>query len=76
MILKLKLRKVGDSDGVILPEEALAHMQVNEGDVITLTEAGEGSLRMSAHHADVSHQMLLARDITERYRNTLRNLAK
>ena len=35
MILELKLRKVGNSVGVILPKEALAHLKVEEGDSVS-----------------------------------------
>ncbi len=32
MVLELKLRKVGNSLGVVLPKEALARLNVHEGD--------------------------------------------
>ena len=47
MILELKLRKVGNSVGVVLPKEALAHLKVEEGDTLSVTEGPEGSLRVS-----------------------------
>ena len=76
MILELKLRKVGNSVGVILPKEALAHLKVEEGDFVSVTEGPEGSLRMSPHKADVARQMEAVQDVMKRYRNTLRELAK
>ena len=57
MILELKLRKVGNSVGVILPKEALAHLNVEEGDSVTMTEGPEGSVRLSPHKAEVARQM-------------------
>ncbi len=42
MILELKLRKGGNSVGLVLPKEALAHLKVNAGDTIILTEAQDG----------------------------------
>ena len=42
MVLELKLRKVGNSVGVVLPKEALAHLKAEEGDTVTLTEAQDG----------------------------------
>lgn len=76
MILELKLRKIGNSVGLVLPKEALAHLKVDEGDSLTVTEAADGSLRLSPHQAEVARQMEVAQDIMKRYRNTLRELAK
>lgn len=76
MNLELKLRKVGNSVGVVLPKEVLAHLKVDEGDTVSLTEGPEGSLRMSPHKAEIAHQMEVAQDVMKRYRHALRELAK
>jgi putative addiction module antidote len=41
MVLDLKLRKIGNSVGVVLPKEALTHLKVAEGDTLTLTETSD-----------------------------------
>ena len=46
MTLDLKIRRVGNSLGVIIPTEALALLNVKEGDHLYLTEAAEGSVRL------------------------------
>ena len=76
MNLKLKLRKVGNSVGVVFPKEALAFLQAGEGDTITVTDAAEGTLRVSPMKPEVARQMEVAQDIMRRYRHTLRELAK
>ncbi|MCE2692715.1 MAG: AbrB family transcriptional regulator [Verrucomicrobiota bacterium] len=76
MLLELKLRKIGNSVGVILPKEALSHLQADEGDAVTLTEGTDGRLLLSSQKTAVSEQMRIAKDIMQRYRNTLRELAK
>ena len=76
MVLELKLRKVGNSVGVVLPKEALAYLQVREGDTVCVTESVDGSLRVSPTRAEVTRQLEVAQDIMRRYRNTLRELAK
>lgn len=76
MILELKLRKVGNSVGVVLPKEALAHLNAEEGDTVSVTEGPDGSLRMSPHKAEVARQMEVVQAVMKRYRNTLRELAK
>lgn len=76
MVLELKLRKVGNSVGVVLPKEALARLNSGEGGTLVLTDAPDGSFRLAADRADFGQQMKAAEDIIRRYRNTLRELAK
>lgn len=76
MILELKLRRIGNSVGLVLPKEVLAHMKVEEGDTVTVTDAAEGGLRLSPHRAEVARQMEVVQDVMKRYRHTLRELAK
>jgi len=76
MVLELKLRKVGNSVGVVLPKEVLAHLRVEEGDTLSVTDAPDGTLRVSAHDPEFARQMDVAKDVMRRYRNTLRELAR
>jgi putative addiction module antidote len=75
MVLELKLRKIGNSVGLVLPKKALAHLKVGEGDTVCLTDAADGSVRVTAN-PEVSRQMEVVQDVMRRYRNTLRELAK
>lgn len=76
MILNLKLRKIGNSVGIILPKEALAHLKAEEGDVVSLSDGPDDSLRISPSKAEVTSQMEIVQDVMKRYRHTLRELAK
>ncbi len=79
MVLELKLRKVGNSVGVVLPKNAMARLNVKEGDSVCLTDAADGSLRLTAITAGsekFAEQMKAAEKVIRRYRNTLRELAK
>ena len=75
-MLELKLRKIGNSVGLVLPKEALNHLKVEEGDALCATEAPDGSLRLSATSPDVIRQLDAAQDVIRRYRHALRELAK
>jgi putative addiction module antidote len=75
MMLELKLRKIGNSVGVVLPKEALAHLKAEEGDVITLAETPEG-YRMAPSQSDFAKTMAVMASLSQRYKNTLRELAK
>ena len=74
-MLTLKLTKVGNSTGVILPKEALAKLKVEQGDTVYLTEAPDG-LRITPYDPDFERQMALARRVAKKRRNALRELAK
>jgi putative addiction module antidote len=76
MVLELKLRKIGNSLGIVLPKEALTRLNVAEGDSLSLTEAADGSLRLSTARPEVVRQLEAAQDVIRRYRHTLRELAK
>ncbi|MBE2214489.1 MAG: AbrB/MazE/SpoVT family DNA-binding domain-containing protein [Opitutaceae bacterium] len=76
MAIELKLRKVGNSLGVVLPKEALAHLKVDEGQSLYLTEAPDGAYRVTGGDPEFNRQMAVCEDVIKQYRNTLRELAK
>ena len=76
MVLELKLRKIGNSLGVVLPKEALARLNAGEGDTLVFTEAPDGGFRVVPDKNDFAHQMALAEEIARRYRNALKELAR
>jgi putative addiction module antidote len=73
--MELKVRKVGNSLGVILPKEVISRLRVGAGDSLSLTEAA-GSYRISAYDPDVARQVDAGKKAMRRYRNALRELAK
>ncbi len=75
MTLELKLRKIGNSVGVILPKEALARMKVQHGDMVQMTENAHG-FQLTANNPEFMKTMAIFEDLSKRYRNTLRELAK
>jgi putative addiction module antidote len=76
MHLKLKLRKIGNSVGVVLPKEALVKLESGEGDTLILSDAPGGGYRVTPNKNDFAEQMAVAEGVARRYRNTLRELAK
>jgi putative addiction module antidote len=75
MILELKVRKIGNSLGLVLPKEALTHLKVQEGDTLTLTETQDG-VRLTASDPEFAKTMAVFESLNKRYRNALRELAK
>jgi putative addiction module antidote len=73
--MQIKIRRVGNSLGVILPRDVIANLRVSEGDHLALTEAADG-YRISAYDPAIEQQVERARNVMRRYRNALRELAK
>jgi len=71
----LKLVKIGNSTGVILPKELLAQMRLEQGDEIYASEAPYG-VRLSATNPDFTKKMEKAEQIMREDRDILRELAK
>jgi len=74
--LDLKIHRVGNSLGIIIPTEALALLNVKEGDRLYLTEAAEGSVGLSAQRPEFAEKAAIADDLIQRYRSALNELAK
>lgn len=73
--MELKLRKIGNSYGVILPAEVLKALQVREGGSLTLLPNDKG-FQLTAEDAEFQQQLQEARSLMARYSQTLRELAK
>lgn len=71
----LKITKIGNSAGVILPKELLARLRVGPGDMLYLTEAPDG-VRITATDPGFEQKMALAEQIMREDRDILRVLAK
>ncbi len=76
MAIETKVRKIGNSLGIVLPKEALLALKVGEGDTLFLTEAPECSLRLTPENPGFAEVMKIADEGMNRYRNALRELAK
>jgi putative addiction module antidote len=76
MLVQLKVRKIGNSLGLLLPKEALAQLKAQDGTAFYLSSAPEGGFRLSPFDPEFAKQMELAQEGMRRYRNTLRELAK
>lgn len=75
-MVQLKVRKFGNSLGVVLPKEVINRLQTADGEPLFLVEAAEGGYRLTPYDPGFEKKMRKAEDITSRYRDTLRVLAK
>jgi len=74
-MMKGTIRKVGNSEGVIIPKEVLQRLGLSSGDSLELREV-EGNIRLVPESADLAEQVRAARIGMEKYRVALRELAK
>ena len=75
-MLDMKVRKVGNSLGVVLPKEVVSRLNVQDGDKVFLTEAPDGSYRITPYDPEFEKQLKIGKKFMVQYRNTLRALAK
>lgn len=75
-MLSFKVTTVGASAGFILTKEAMARLKVKKGDTVYLTEAPDGSYRLTPYNPEFERQMKLAEQLMHDDREILRALAK
>lgn len=74
--MKLELKRIGNSTGLILPKELLARLGLEQGDSVMVSEGPERTVTLSAYAADDEETMEIARRVMRDYKNTLKALAK
>jgi putative addiction module antidote len=77
--MELRLRRIGNSLGVILPKEAIEALgaEGREGEKLTLARLPDGSgFELRYIDAKFARKLAVLRDTMQRYKNALRELAK
>lgn len=74
--MKLEIKKIGNSTGLILPKELLARLGLEQGDEVVVTVGPDRTLTMTPYDDDDDETMRIARQIMKEYKNTLKALAK
>lgn len=72
------IRKIGNSEGVIIPKELLTSVGLKAGDAVLIT-AARNSIQVSHIEGaldEFEHKMHIARQGMEKYKVALRALAK
>lgn len=75
-MIELKVRKFGNSLGVVLPREVISRLRTGDGSPLFLVESPDGSYQLTQYDPDFEKKMSKADDIMQRYRNTLNVLSK
>ena len=75
-MIELKIRKFGNSLGVVLPKDVINRLRTKDGDLLFLIEAPDGSYQLTPYDPAFEKKLAATEDIIGRYRNTLHVLAK
>jgi putative addiction module antidote len=70
-----KIIAIGDSLGIIIPEEMLARLKVGVGDTLYLTEIAQG-IRLTPFDPESVEQMDAAREIMRENHGVLKRLSE
>lgn len=73
--MELKITKIGNSLGVILPKELIASLKLDKGDALWVTQSQSG-YTLTPYDPEFGAQMDAARHIMKKRRNVLHELAK
>src|SRR5579862_4611369 len=76
MLLKLTLRKTGNSLGFVLPKDALDHLAAGEGDTIFLTFLADGALHLTKADPEFERRVFEAEFIDRMFGNGIRALVR
>lgn len=75
-MVAVKIRKVGNSLGLVLPKEVVSRLRTAEGQDVFLLEGPNNTYRITPFDPAFEKKMEKAEEIMARYRNTLHVLAK
>ncbi|KAA0698278.1 AbrB/MazE/SpoVT family DNA-binding domain-containing protein [Neorhizobium sp. P12A] len=73
--MNVTIRKIGNSEGVIIPKELLEQLGLRAGDSMDITVAN-GGLQMQPLDGDFERQMKHAERFMDKYKVALKKLAE
>jgi putative addiction module antidote len=75
-MVELKVRRFGNSLGVVLPKGVIDRLNTGNGKPLFLIESPDGTYQLTPYDPAFEKKMKKAGEIMKRYRNTLHALAK
>jgi putative addiction module antidote len=76
MNMKLEIKRVGNSDGLLLPRELMQRLDLKRGQALHITELPGGGFQALPYDPDFERTMEIADEVIDEYRDTLAELAK
>ena len=76
MVLELKLCKIGNSVGLLLPKKVLARLNAGAGDTVYLTETADGGFQLVGADPSFEEKVKVGERLSRRYRAAAKGAAK
>lgn len=73
--MNVQVRRIGNSEGIILPKEVLERHGLKSGDTLELREEN-GNIFLKPAEDDFAEKMKLAHQLMDRYKVALKKLAE
>lgn len=74
--MKIEIKRIGNSEGFILPRELLQRLGLKRGQELHITELPGGGFQVLPYDPDFAKTMEIVDEIIDEYRDTLAALAK
>ena len=75
-VMKIEIKKIGNSDGLLIPRELMQRLDLKRGQQLHITELPGGGFQALPYDPDFERTMELAEETMDTYRDTLATLAK
>ena len=74
--MKIEIKKIGNSDGLLLPRELMQRLDLKRGQQLHVVELAGGGFQAMPYDPDFGETMRIADEVMDEYRDTLATLAK
>lgn len=74
--MKIEIKKIGNSDGLLIPREVMQRLDLKRGQQLHLVELAGGGFQALPYDPDFEETMEIAGEVMDEYRDTLAALAK
>ena len=74
--MRIAIKKIGNSDGLILPRELMQRLDLKRGQWLHLVELPGGGFQAIPYDPDFAETMKIADEIMDEYKDALAALAK
>jgi putative addiction module antidote len=74
--MKIEIKRIGNSDGLILPRELMQRLDLQRGQQMHLVELAGGGFQVLPYDPELEKAIEAADEIIDEYRDTLAALAK
>ncbi len=74
--MRIEIKKIGNSDGLILPRELMQRLDLKRGHWLHVVELPGGGFQATPYDPDFEETMKIADEIMDEYKDALAALAK